>query len=258
MTTKKDAVAVVSPGTLAARPDFLNPADKRGVEHLRREDLQLPRLVLAQKMSPEVDEAAPEYMDGLKVGQLFNNMTKEIYAPVLEFTVVRADPPRWVEFYPRTEGGGVKDLHVPAQHAGIPGKGDPRTLFLDGKPPIATQFYDFVVMLLPTREIVAVSFKSTQIPMAKHLNSLMFDRKAPSFAGRYTVTSKPDQNKKGSFMSFVIDDARDESNRRAWVTEDVFREAEAIYTDIKDKVLAVDDTPDVDPDGPDAEKQPEM
>lgn len=196
--------------TLVTRPDQsltvpdAEAGNRAGLEHLQQSDLKMPRLALAQKMSHEVDPDDPRYIDGLRVGDLFNDLTQMVYDQPLEFTVVRADPPHWIEFLPRTEGGGVKDMNVP--------EGDPRTAFTkdaNGKsiPPIATKFYDFVLMLLPSQEVVSLSLKSTGIPVAKQLNALMLMRNAPCYAGKYQLTSGEGKNAKGVFKVYRVKNA---------------------------------------------------
>jgi hypothetical protein len=229
--------------SMMQRPDFLQAGDTRGTDHIGRDDLAMPRLALAQQMSPEVQKGDPKHIPGLEVGNLFNTLTKQIYGEgPLDFTIVRADRPRWVEFIPREEGGGIKDINVPAN--------DPRTLFrtdpVTGKsmPPVATQFYDYVAMLLPSREIIAISFKGTGIKVAKQLNALMKLRNAPSFAGRYTLRTWMERNAKGTYAVYRV-----ENSSTPWVEKDVFDQASQIYDAIKDKTLIIEREPDHDEGG---------
>jgi hypothetical protein len=190
----------------AERPSFI-PKSQEGTEHITNADLQIPRIVLVQKMSPEVDDSEPaRRIEGLKVGDMFNGLTHEIYGRgPLRFVILRADPPRFVEFIPREEGGGVKDPNVPPN--------DPRTQFgKDGSKPEATKFYDYVVLLLPLGDdplsrMVALSFKSTGLKIAKQLNALIKLRNAAVYAGVYTLTSVDTQNSLGKFAIFQVQNA---------------------------------------------------
>ena len=224
-----------------ARPSFVQEHDLRGTEHITKEDLQMPKLGLAQALSPQVQKTEPQYITGLQVGDLFNNLTKQIYGEgPLEFTVIRADPPRFVEFIPRSEGGGVKDINVPPN--------DPRTKFRideNGKtlPPIATRFYDFVLLLLPSREPIALSLKSTGLKVARQINALMKLRNAPSFAGKYVLTTGTSKNAKGVFAVYQVQNA-------GWVNEEVFKFSSQLYDAFKDKTLIIDRETDIHvPDG---------
>lgn len=188
---------------LVERPSFI-PSSQEGTEHMEQEDVQIPRLTIAQAMSPEIEEGHAKFIKDLKVGDIFNSLTQRIYGRgPLQFAIVRASKPRWVEFAPRDEGGGIVDPEVPA--------GDPRTEFrIDEfgkrKPPIATKFYDFVIVLDPEDvcEVVALSLKSTGITVARALNGLIKLRNAPLYAGVYQAVSKSKKNAKGTFYQFNI------------------------------------------------------
>src|SRR5688572_24359459 len=157
-------------------PDYLAPTEREGSAHIERDDMLLPRLALAQKISHELESSHEKFMPELKEGQLFNTVTQRIYGNgPIEFVIVRADKPRWVEFHPRAAGGGIKDMDVPPN--------DPRTQFTRNpatgatEPPIATKFYDFIVLLLPSTpgvpelEMIGLSFKSTGLKAARLLNT---------------------------------------------------------------------------------------
>jgi hypothetical protein len=230
------------PGVAMERPSWLKKGDTRGTEHLTKADIQMPRLALAQGLSPQIQEGDPQQIQGLKVGMLFNSLTKEILGKgPLEFTIIRADPPRWVEFYPRTEGGGIKDITVPPN--------DPRTQFTtdNGKsvPPVATQFYDFVIMMLPVKggdpmsNMIALSFKSTGLKVARQLNGLMRYRDAPSFTGKYILTTGMQRNPKGTFAVYQVANA-------GWVDEETGKLGEQMFDALKDREIKIDidDQPD--------------
>lgn len=223
-------------GTAAfERPSFLPSGDVRGIDHLKKDDLQMPRLALAQALTPQVAEGK----EGFATGVLFNSLTEEIYGKgPIDFTVIRADPPRWVEFFPREQGGGIKDMSVPSS--------DPRTLFTvdsNGKPvpPAATKFYDFVVLMFPLQgdpmeRLIALSFKGTMLKTARQLNGLMKYRNAPSFAGRYTLTTAMTKNAKGMFAIYQVKNA-------GWVDEATFHLGEQLYDAIKDRTLTIEREP---------------
>ena len=189
-------------GTLTTgRPDWL-PKVAEGTEHIEQKDIKIPRLCIAQGLSDQIKRNDPSYIEGLVVGDLFNDLTGEIYRGLpLSFYIVRADPPRFIEFIPRAQGGGVKDLNVPPN--------DPRTLWTtneagERQKPIATMFYDYVILLGPQKEMLALSLKSSGIKIAKQLNGLIKMRNAPLWAGRYTVDVKDETSPNGPFPNYVI------------------------------------------------------
>jgi hypothetical protein len=236
------------------RPAFIKPGH-RGTEHITKDDLQIARLALAQGLTPMVAEGKMGVNlkgeeTAFTTGVMFNSMSEVIYGKgPLEFFVIRCDKPRWIEFIPREQGGGVKDMNVPAT--------DPRTRFtmdpVTGKSikPVATKFYDFIIGLLPfgpdpMKNIISLSFKSSGLKMARQLNTLIAYRNADLFAGVYRVTSIVDPDRrKGIFNSYSVENA-------GWITDESFyRVAEGLFTSLADKTIGVDRTGADVPDSPD-------
>lgn len=212
-------VLPASNALMEGRPDFLAGTAPEGTEHIGKEDLKIPRLSIAQGLSNQMKRADPRFIDGLQIGDLFNDLTGHIYGhqgqTSLEFFIVRADPPRWIEFIPREQGGGVKDMNVPV--------GDKRTQWgvTEGgqsEKPAATMFYDYVLCLWPTRELIALSLKSSGIKHAKALNGLIKLRNAPLWSGKYSVAVADEPSANGPFPNYVLRNA-------GWVRE----EADAVY-----------------------------
>lgn len=193
---KQEHGALMAP---SAQPDL------RGTEHIGKEDMKMPRLCLVQPTTKQLVDG----IEGFKVGHIFNDLTGDVYGPgPIEVVIVRADPQRYMEFYPLNDGGGVKDYNVP--------HGDPRTLFTKDAagrsvPPVATAFYDYVVLVLPSLEPIAISFKGTGLKAAKQLNGLIVMRRKPIFAGKYSLTTAMSQNAKGKFAVWVVRNAGEAS-----------------------------------------------
>ena len=150
------ALVKKQPAALAL-PSFVDPSDRRGADNITGDDIRLPRLSLAQALSPEVLKGDPKRIDGLESGDIFSNLLQTNYksGPV-NVVVVRRETPRAMEFYPKgsKEGQGIKDRSVPLD--------DPRTKFSqDGTPPVATVFHEYVAFDAETREPFILSFKST-------------------------------------------------------------------------------------------------
>jgi hypothetical protein len=229
----EEALVKTQSQALEPAPDFLQD-DRTGTENIGQDDIQMPRLAVAQQMSPQIDEEKDNFIEGLKKGELFNSVSEKIYGkgPV-KFIILRSDKPRYVEFIPRTEGGGIRDFNVPAN--------DPRTKFgADGKPPIATKFYDFIVMLPDyDNELIGLSFKGTSIRTAKLLNTMVLARKKAIYAGVYTVTTASKSNAKGTFYIYEVQNA-------GWVSHDQFVEAKKLHEALSGKEVKFDREPGAD------------
>lgn len=223
---------VKAESTSLARPSFIPVQDFRGAENISKDDIQMPRIGLAQALSPQIEESDPKHIPGLGKGDMFNNLTQTVYGKELIFTVIRSDKPRGIEFHPLASGGGIKDFNVPLD--------DPRMQFgPNGEVPIATKFYDYVVMLLPSREIVALSMKGSNLKTARQLNSMIKFRQAPSFSCKFKINSVVQKNSKGTFSVFTV-------SNDGWVDEDTYLYGEGVYEQIKDKTLDIEREPGVD------------
>lgn len=182
MTDKKQDLAVQQPSTaLAPAPDYFTKNDRRGFEDTLQTDVLIPRLALAQALSPQVTDGDPNRIPDLKVGDLFNSVTGQIYGREVFVQLLRKMPLRAMQFNPIDEGGGVLDPDVPLD--------DDRCQWHGDEKPVATVFRDFLAVLLPQREIIALSFKSSGIKVAKALWGLATMRNKPVFAGRYVITT---------------------------------------------------------------------
>lgn len=183
-----------------------------GNEGIGRGDILMPRIGLAQKMSPEIDPTnAARYIEGLQFTDLFHSTKKKnLGKGPLHFIILRRDEPRWIEFRPIDQGGGIIDPNVR--------KGDERTKFgTDGTKPVATEFHDFIVLLLndfnpkePLESVAALSLKSSGIRAAKELNFLVTMRGPKTICkGIYTVKtgSKTDKKTQGVYAVYKFDNA---------------------------------------------------
>lgn len=180
MTNK---IATIEPKTAALEkaPDYFKSGDMRGFEDTLQTDVLIPRLALAQALSPQVTDGDPNRIPELKVGDLFNSVTGQAYGREVFVQLLRKMPLRAMEFHPIEDGGGVKDPDVPLH--------DDRCKWQGDEKPVATVFRDFIAVLLPQREIIALSFKSSGIKAAKALWGLAAMRNKPVFAGRYRIST---------------------------------------------------------------------
>ena len=202
---KKEELAKVDSQELA-RPSFINPSDKTGTEDIGRDDLRLPRLVIAQGLSTQLIEGDSNYIPGLKMFDLFNDLTGEVYGKgPLKFIPVRRDVVR-IEFDPndRTK---VLDRNVLANDARLSWDGD--------NPPAATKFTEFVALMISDEEgrkpePIIISIKETNKWMrraAERLTGFVKFQDGPIYAGYKTVASKSEKNDSGTFGVFVFANA---------------------------------------------------
>lgn len=169
------ALATRGVTALAEVPDWLQGAPED--DQVEGGNPKMPRLAIAQGMSPQVQNG-PKKIKGLEIGQMFNTLTRTIYGNgPLEFAVVKRLPPRWIEFDADRK---IVDPDVPPN--------DPRTQWrqtAEGrKPPIATQFLDFVVVLLADMEPIAISCSRSNMKSADELLGLIQIRRPKMIGGK--------------------------------------------------------------------------
>lgn len=217
-----------------------------GNEGIGRGDVLIPRIGVAQKMSPEVDPTSARCIADLKFCDLYHSTRKAKLPQPLHFVILRRDDPRWIEFNPLDQGGGIRDMDVRA--------GDPRTKFVGGEKPIATEFHDFIVLILtgidsanPLDSIAALSLKSSGIKAAKHLNFLI-NLRGPKLIckGVYELTTGHETDKKtqGVYATYKFKNA-------GWLKPDspIERLAIELFEAWKDRKVELDREPgdDFDP-----------
>lgn len=249
MTTE---LATRNPNALASKPDFIKVGDTRGTENIGK-DVRPPALKLAQSMTPQAKRSMPEYIDGLREGDLFNSITREVYGEdPIRFVIVNQLGHRNVQFDPN-DPKVVLDGEVP--------DGDPRTEFteelIDGVKkrvkPLAKKFTDYLVLLLHDGgrkpELMTFTLSGTQLRRATDLNTILKLADMPSFAFVIKGSPKPEKRAKGEFYGWAFEPA-------GWPTEEVYLLAEKFYEELKTKRVHVEAEVETDPVGADGTEIP--
>lgn len=184
--SEEKAVAVRPPSSTALEIPSYIPISREGTENIGRDDMIIPRIGLCQMQTPQKSKSNQNYIAGLTDGMLFNSMTGEILDRPLELIPIRYLGRRGIQFRPLDEGGGVIDMNVSLN--------DPRMQWGntgDKKKdkPVATEFFEFLVILRETLDPIVLSFKSTGIKVGKRLNSFIKNRKTPIWSGVYKLDS---------------------------------------------------------------------
>jgi hypothetical protein len=155
-------------------------------------------------------ETESVYIPGLRLFDMFNDMSNEIYGRgPLMFVPLHHQTVR-IEFDPK-DGNQVLDRNVPAN--------DPRMQWTtdehgEGVPPRATKFTEFVCILWNLNrkvwEPIVISIKETnkfQRRAAEKLLGYVKFQDGPIFAGYKHVESKPEKNDSGTFGVYRFDNA---------------------------------------------------
>lgn len=236
-----------SDGTISKRVSFVPEGDLTGTEDINENDIRFPRLVIAQGLSPQITPDSSEYIKGLSLFELFNDLTGENYhRGPLKFVPVKRIV-RCIEFDPENRGVPL-DLNVPLN--------DPRRDWTENEqtgerePPKATQFTEFVLLLLQEGrkpEPVVLSVKHTNkwnSNAAKRLSTIVKLR-PPIYSTYFTVESKSEKNDSGTFGVYAVkqvmalDDA--EQSDVDWEkSANIFNMAKQFHESLKGKTIVVE------------------
>ena len=234
--SEKAIVKTPAAGALTL-PDFVDKADNRGAENVQATDIRLPRLCMAQKASPEIEDGNAKRIDGLRFGDMFSNMFQTNFGRgPMEIVVVRREAPRAIEFYPMdsNQGKGIKDRDVPYFGVRNP-KNDPRTQFgANGEKPTATALHEYVAFVYETREPILLSFKTESISQAVQLDTLRAFRGGPYFATTTLLRTFQKQNDKGTYFVFTVQPGKK-------IDQETFNYAGEVFESLKGKTVSVED-----------------
>jgi hypothetical protein len=240
--------------TLSQAPDYLaeyGGKQPEGFEEVRPGDVKVPRLQLAQALTPQLNEDDAKHIPGLKRGDFFNTLIGKSYGSNFQFIPLLKFGSRRL-FKNMDEGGGTlcrsEDMKT---GEGEPGGECAKCEFSqfgsarngEGKGTACSEFYNFPVLVVEDGKIEAENFaifamKSSHIEAAQHLIGLTMRRKlpngvrAPMWAGIYSATSKAkDFGKNLKAYVPVIDNA-------GWVAQedvDLVRDSYRFFHELREQ-----------------------
>jgi hypothetical protein len=109
---KQQVPAVKQQSTAVAKSEFDEFKQDRsvGLENVTAKDVVIPRLVIIQKMSPQVDAAVAEYNAEAEVGNFFNTSTQDLFEDEIEVIPCHYET-NYLEWHPRQTGKGLARNH---------------------------------------------------------------------------------------------------------------------------------------------------
>ncbi len=193
-----------------------------GTEEATVDDMSIPFLSIIQKMNPQCDVDDPKYDERFKPGMIYNTVTQELFEGRENGLICHhvAFKKNWVEWVPRNQGGGMRGLHENDADILRTAKKHPERPFIlvteAGTELIDTR-YHYVIYLDPndvnTWYPAVISMTSTQVKYSRkwvsRLNTTTMKLgdnviKPPSWTFPYRLSAMPDENTKGSFLSWKI------------------------------------------------------
>jgi len=216
----------------------------RGSENVGANDIAIPYIGIIQKMSPEVDEASPDYLPMAKAGMIFQNVNKILWARDEGLLVVPcAYDRKIIEWIPREAGGGlvaIHELNTPLMQEAKPNDKKVPTL-PNGHNLIDTSTH-FVMYQNPLLgwEPAIISMKSTAQKKSRLWNSLIAqqlipgtDRPAPRWLFTWKMTTVIETKDANNWYNWEIE-------RYGLVDKVLYSRAKALNEQFKSGSLSAD------------------
>lgn len=238
MAAKKEAAAKKEVATKQdAMPAFLKNQDQsRGSEEVAAEDLVIPRLDLAQALSPAANKKKDEYIDGCEPGMFFNNVTREVYGDAVTLVPVyfRKEYLLWRDRDKDTGGfnGAFSSQKEAEEHRQSLDRPE-NVEVVD-----TNQHFCLIVKEDGTFEEIVVSMAKSKAKASRNWNSLIRINGGDRFSRMYVLKSFSDQNNSGDDFENV------KVENKGWVTEELYNAAETLYDSVKSGKASVDRTDD--------------
>lgn len=186
-----------------------------GLENARPEDFQIPRLQLAQALSPQLMRSKAEYIPGLMVGQFFNTVTQEVYGDSVQVVPVKFSVSRLRFLNGALEcqsKNGIDGGHHAPLCADCKlkdwGTGN------EGKGTDCKEYRNWLILDTVQGMPMSLSFKSASLVVSKTWSTLLRTRRlklstgqsvpAPAFATVYELRSAEKPGPKGTFYVPVV------------------------------------------------------
>lgn len=245
MAGKKNEVATTAGfdvSTLSGQvPDFLRDkmGEGRGNEGVGSDDMTVPRLELVQSLSEVRKKASPNYIEGIQEGDLYNNVTREVYGESVLFVPV-AFVKEYLLWRDQKAGGGFGGSFATEEEA----EGVRSTM---EKPEewevVDTPQHFGLIISEATGQIIeaVVSMAKSKARVSRKFNSLVRLNGGDRFSRIYRIRGVSDQNKAGQdFFNLAIEGV-------AFVNEALYRRAESFYELLMSGKVAADRTFEADP-----------
>jgi len=216
-------------------------AGGRGSEGVSTDDLVIPRLELAQALSPCINKKKPEYIEGIEIGDLYNNITRENYGPNVNVVPVLFKK-EYLIWKDRDSGdGGFRGAYPDHDLAEM------ALAELDESEQSLCEIVDtaqqFVMIIHDdgSFEEAVFSMAKSKMKVSKNWNSLIRLNGRDRFSRVYAIASFEDKGNSGEFQNVAVTNA-------GFPSEAVYTAAEEVYESIasgkKDIDRSVDEAAD--------------
>jgi hypothetical protein len=229
----KEVTTVESIAVFDERPDYLpKEGDNRGSENVGASDLIIPRIDQCQSLSPCRKKGDAAYIEDIEDGDLFNNVTREIYGKEVLIIPVFYKK-EWIIWKDRDHGGGFRGAFT-SEEVAIEAKDQLEDGDQCSVQDCAQHFALLVHQDTGDTEELVLSMSKSKMKVSRILNSLVRLNGGASFSRIYKVKSVSDKNSKNQdFYNISVAPA-------GWPSKAIFNKAEEMYNSIVSGGVKID------------------
>ena len=198
--------------------DFEQDAGK-GFENTTAEDYTLPIVRVIQNTSHQLDPSSDKYIDGAKIGDIYNIATKENYGDSIRVVPITYFK-KWVEYVPRGEIGGFVTAHdyddKNLDFGEMENISFSSYLMKNGNELVETGYFPVLILKNNIIEHAIIAIESTKWKFAKQWLTCMKAQKLPDKGGKmftpsffsyiYKIKTKTEKNNKGTWKGYYVAD----------------------------------------------------
>lgn len=191
-----------------------------GQNNIGRDDMTVPRLVVLQALSPQLQKSKPEYIKGAEVGDLCHTGTNEVWSGEEGVIVLPVAYRRThIEWKPREKGGGFVKDHGPdgniLKSCTLDERTNRQTLVNGNHIQVTAEYYVFILEEGKDPQPVMMSMAGVQLKKSRRWNTLISTLQVPRQSGEgtfnpamfyrsYLVKTVPNSNDKGDWFEWEI------------------------------------------------------
>ena len=210
------AQGTTNPPPARQATDFFRPEDRprNAIEPDR--DLLIPRLTIAQPMSPQLQADSSEYIPSLRAGQIFDRSTNSVFPDGVD-VLVAYYAKQWVEWHKdRSKRQIIKNwgMHRPKVGNGTGVTQDDKGRFVTAQGVINETACFYVLNLTAGGKRAFISMTSTQFKTGKGWNTKLYGEEivdnngnldqAPNYWRPWKLTTVRQQNEQGHWFGWVV------------------------------------------------------
>jgi len=210
--TKKAAVAKKTNGkALTVLEDAFTAAAGMGMEDITHEDMAIPTLKLADSTTDEMKPSHSKYMEDLKVGQIFNDVTKVIWSGTEGILVIPVYYRLgYTEWLPERGGYPVGEVSQETYATTTRKEDSYEDILPNGN--ICEKTANHYVLFFTgdgTLQRALIRMTRTKLKRSRQWNTIMQlqthnGRPLPMFANIYRLKTTSETNKKGSWTTWSV------------------------------------------------------